>query len=143
MAIARIRPTVSARRAPRPRSSADTLVSSERAAPVPRQKLKRTNVQSVPRPRKRRRDDGRQRVGTVTVEQLRFDLDQILQRRVLIEFERASRFRRLNARGHGISTGRQEADMGLIDVLNGMQNGPRGQRTAAPAGTGGGGMSPM
>jgi uncharacterized protein YidB (DUF937 family) len=31
--------------------------------------------------------------------------------------------------------------MGLIDVLNGMQNGPRGQRTAAPAGSGG--MSPM
>jgi uncharacterized protein YidB (DUF937 family) len=32
--------------------------------------------------------------------------------------------------------------MGLIDVLNGMQNGPRGQRTPAPAGSGGG-MSPM
>ena len=32
--------------------------------------------------------------------------------------------------------------MGLIDVLNGMQNGPRGQRTAAPAGSAGG-MSPM
>ena len=30
--------------------------------------------------------------------------------------------------------------MGLIDVLNGMQNGPRGQR--AP-GTGSGGMSPI
>ena len=32
--------------------------------------------------------------------------------------------------------------MGLIDVLNGMQNGPRGQRAPAPAGSGGG-MSPM
>lgn len=32
--------------------------------------------------------------------------------------------------------------MGLIDVLNGMQNGPRGQRTAAPTGSAGG-MSPM
>jgi uncharacterized protein YidB (DUF937 family) len=32
--------------------------------------------------------------------------------------------------------------MGLVDVLNGMQNGPRGQRTPAPAGSGGG-MSPM
>jgi uncharacterized protein YidB (DUF937 family) len=32
--------------------------------------------------------------------------------------------------------------MGLADVLNGMQNGPRGQRTAAP-GSSGGGMSPM
>ncbi len=32
--------------------------------------------------------------------------------------------------------------MGLIDVLNGMQNGPRGQRTAAPAASAGG-MSPM
>jgi uncharacterized protein YidB (DUF937 family) len=32
--------------------------------------------------------------------------------------------------------------MGLIDVLNGMQNGPRRQRTAAPAGSAGG-MSPM
>jgi uncharacterized protein YidB (DUF937 family) len=30
--------------------------------------------------------------------------------------------------------------MGLLDVLNGMQNGPRGQRTP---GSGGGGMSPM
>lgn len=30
--------------------------------------------------------------------------------------------------------------MGLLDVLNGMQNGPRGQRTS---GSGGGGMSPM
>jgi uncharacterized protein YidB (DUF937 family) len=32
--------------------------------------------------------------------------------------------------------------MGLMDVLNGMQNGPRGQRAPAPAGSGGG-MSPM
>jgi uncharacterized protein YidB (DUF937 family) len=33
-----------------------------------------------------------------------------------------------------------EADMGLVDILNGMQNGPRGQRTS---GTASGGMSPM
>jgi hypothetical protein len=32
----------------------------------------------------------------------------------------------------------QETDMGLLDVLNGMQNGPGGQRSS-----GGGGMSPM
>jgi uncharacterized protein YidB (DUF937 family) len=32
--------------------------------------------------------------------------------------------------------------MGLVDVLNGMQNGPRGQRTPA-SGSSGGGMSPM
>ena len=31
--------------------------------------------------------------------------------------------------------------MGLLDVLNGMQNGPRGQSTPAPSG--GGGMSPI
>jgi uncharacterized protein YidB (DUF937 family) len=31
--------------------------------------------------------------------------------------------------------------MGLLDVLNGMQNGPRGQR--GPASSGGGGMPPM
>ena len=31
--------------------------------------------------------------------------------------------------------------MGLLDVLNGMQNGPRGQRS--PTSSGGGGMSPM
>jgi len=31
--------------------------------------------------------------------------------------------------------------MGLMDILNGMQNGPRGQQ--APASPGGGGMSPM
>jgi uncharacterized protein YidB (DUF937 family) len=36
----------------------------------------------------------------------------------------------------------QEADMGLVDVLNGMQNGPRGQRTPG-SGSIGGGMSPM
>jgi uncharacterized protein YidB (DUF937 family) len=33
--------------------------------------------------------------------------------------------------------------MGLMDVLNGMMNGPRGQRQPAPPGQGGGGMSPM
>ena len=32
--------------------------------------------------------------------------------------------------------------MGLMDVLNGMQNGPRGQRHAAPSGSSGG-MSPL
>jgi|GraSoiStandDraft_28_1057319.scaffolds.fasta_scaffold150898_3 uncharacterized protein YidB (DUF937 family) len=32
--------------------------------------------------------------------------------------------------------------MGLVDVLNGMQNGPRGQRTPG-SGSSGGGMSPM
>ena len=32
--------------------------------------------------------------------------------------------------------------MGLLDVLNGMQNGPRGQRQPAPAGQSGG-MSPL
>src|SRR5512139_2628779 len=31
--------------------------------------------------------------------------------------------------------------MGLLDILNGMQNGPRGQGTPAPAGSGG--MSPI
>ena len=31
--------------------------------------------------------------------------------------------------------------MGLLDILNGMQNGPRGQSTPAPAGSGG--MSPI
>jgi uncharacterized protein YidB (DUF937 family) len=31
--------------------------------------------------------------------------------------------------------------MGLLDVINGMQNGPGGQRSAAPAGSGG--MSPI
>ena len=31
--------------------------------------------------------------------------------------------------------------MGLMDILNGMQNGPRGQQQGAPAGSGG--MSPM
>jgi uncharacterized protein YidB (DUF937 family) len=36
---------------------------------------------------------------------------------------------------------RQEATMGLLDVLNGMQNGPRGSST--PGAQGGGGMSPM
>lgn len=36
--------------------------------------------------------------------------------------------------------------MGLMDILNGMQNGPRGQRETAPpnvSGSSGGGMSPM
>ena len=31
--------------------------------------------------------------------------------------------------------------MGLLDILNGMQNGPRGQSTPVPAGSGG--MSPI
>ena len=33
--------------------------------------------------------------------------------------------------------------MGLMDVLNGMQNGPRGQRAPSSAGAGSGGMSPI
>lgn len=33
--------------------------------------------------------------------------------------------------------------MGLMDILNGMQNGPRGQRQPAPVGGQSGGMSPM
>jgi uncharacterized protein YidB (DUF937 family) len=33
--------------------------------------------------------------------------------------------------------------MGLLDVINGMQNGPRGQRTGAPSGSSSGGMSPI
>jgi uncharacterized protein YidB (DUF937 family) len=33
--------------------------------------------------------------------------------------------------------------MGLMDILNGMQNGPRGQRQPTPPGGGGGKMSPM
>src|SRR5579871_2047533 len=36
---------------------------------------------------------------------------------------------------------RQETTMGLLDVLNGMQNGPRGSST--PSAQSGGGMSPM
>jgi uncharacterized protein YidB (DUF937 family) len=36
----------------------------------------------------------------------------------------------------------QEAPMGLMDILNGMQNGPRGQRQPAPRGQSGG-MSPI
>ena len=32
--------------------------------------------------------------------------------------------------------------MGLLDILNGMQNGPRGQRQPTPPGQGGG-MSPI
>ncbi|MCK9919326.1 YidB family protein [Microbacteriaceae bacterium K1510] len=33
--------------------------------------------------------------------------------------------------------------MGLLDVLNGMQNGPRGQRNPSPNASSGGGMSPI
>jgi len=33
--------------------------------------------------------------------------------------------------------------MGLLDILNGMQNGPGGARSGAPAPSSGGGMSPM
>ena len=33
--------------------------------------------------------------------------------------------------------------MGLLDILNGMQNGPRGQRQPSSGGSGGGGMSPI
>jgi uncharacterized protein YidB (DUF937 family) len=33
--------------------------------------------------------------------------------------------------------------MGLLDILNGMQNGPRGQRQPPPPGTQSGGMSPI
>ena len=33
--------------------------------------------------------------------------------------------------------------MGLMDILNGMQNGPRGRQQPTPAGSSGGGMSPM
>jgi len=41
-----------------------------------------------------------------------------------------------------ISAGVQRSQqMGLLDILNGMQNGPRGQTTPAPAGSGG--MSPI
>src|SRR5947209_4192882 len=36
--------------------------------------------------------------------------------------------------------GRQEAPMGLMDVLNGLRNGPRGQVSSTPAS---GGMSPL
>ena len=55
----------------------------------------------------------------------------------------------LSLQHHGailhVSLTRQEVDMGLLDVLNGMQNGPRGERSPAPAGSsgGGGGMSPI
>jgi uncharacterized protein YidB (DUF937 family) len=37
----------------------------------------------------------------------------------------------------------QEMTMGLLDVLNGMQNGPRGPSTPAAQSGSGGGMSPM
>jgi uncharacterized protein YidB (DUF937 family) len=45
------------------------------------------------------------------------------------------RMRGLNAR--------QEMTMGLLDVLNGMQNGPRGPSTPSAPSDSGGGMSPM
>jgi uncharacterized protein YidB (DUF937 family) len=38
---------------------------------------------------------------------------------------------------------RQETTMGLLDVLNGMQNGPRGPSTPSAQSDSGGGMSPM
>src|SRR6202163_2757553 len=38
---------------------------------------------------------------------------------------------------------RQEMTMGLLDVLNGMQNGPRGPSTPGAQSGSGGGMSPM
>src|SRR5271168_2992592 len=43
--------------------------------------------------------------------------------------------------GRGLDSGRWERKMGLLDVLNGMQNGPRGPST--PSAQSGGGMSPM
>jgi hypothetical protein len=36
----------------------------------------------------------------------------------------------------------EEADLGLLDILNGMQNDPRGQRQPSSS-RGGGGMSPI
>jgi uncharacterized protein YidB (DUF937 family) len=36
-----------------------------------------------------------------------------------------------------------EAKMGLMDILNGMQNGPRGPRAPSTGSSSGGGMSPM
>src|SRR5260370_40631638 len=41
----------------------------------------------------------------------------------------------------GAPGSRQEVTMGLLDVLNGMQQGPRGPST--PSAQSGGGMSPM
>ena len=38
---------------------------------------------------------------------------------------------------------REETTMGLLDVLNGMQNGPRGPSTPSAQSDSGGGMSPM
>jgi uncharacterized protein YidB (DUF937 family) len=38
---------------------------------------------------------------------------------------------------------RQEENMGLLDVLNGMQNGPRGPSTPSAPGSSSGGMSPL
>jgi uncharacterized protein YidB (DUF937 family) len=37
----------------------------------------------------------------------------------------------------------KEDEMGLLDILNGMQNGPRGQRLPGSSGSSGGGMSPI
>jgi uncharacterized protein YidB (DUF937 family) len=45
------------------------------------------------------------------------------------------------ARQYVFGVGHQEAIMGLLDVINGMQNGPRGPST--PSSESGGGMSPM
>jgi uncharacterized protein YidB (DUF937 family) len=45
-------------------------------------------------------------------------------------------------RKRGLSA-RQEMTMGLLDVLNGMQNGPRGPSTPNAPSESGGGMSPM
>src|SRR5258708_14256749 len=45
-------------------------------------------------------------------------------------------------RGGGLDT-RQETTMGLLDVLNGMQNGPRGPSTPSAQSDSGGGMSPL
>src|SRR5579864_994357 len=47
----------------------------------------------------------------------------------------------LSSAGGAQGDTRQETTMGLLDVLNGMQNGPRGPST--PSSQSGGGMSPM
>src|ERR1700752_4472205 len=44
---------------------------------------------------------------------------------------------------HRGEVARQERTMGLLDVLNGMQNGPRGPSKPASQTDEGGGMSPM
>jgi uncharacterized protein YidB (DUF937 family) len=46
------------------------------------------------------------------------------------------------ARQYVFAAGHQEAIMGLLDVINGMQNGPRGPSTPSSESSGGG-MSPM